>query len=277
VDPESRVRKLRNYTIDCYIQSSQGKVGVCKQSFLSILSIGRAKLEKAAQTMCQFDTDMQEIRGGSWRSMGNLKEDIIQHIKCYRVRERHYNRNGTVGRMYLPADLTVKRMFEDFVQKHPDSTCKYNFYYNVFRTSFNIGFGSVKTDTCSTCEKFTNLLKASAVKSTVASGDSEPIGDLSRKEIMAQRLLHKLRAKRFFYELNLCPDNSITINFDLMQNQPLLKTSIGEAYYARQLWYYTFGIVLHKPTKELNKSTLYYYRLVFDKFSKKLVPRYIKS
>lgn len=36
-----------------------------------------------------------------------------------------------------------------------------------------------------------------------------------------------------------------------MQNQALPKSGIGEAYYFRQLWYHTFGIVIHTLTKRL--------------------------
>lgn len=87
------------------------------------------------------------------------------------------------------------------------------------------------------------------------------LDDDLRKSIVVEQLLHKTRARRFFQELNKIPERTITINFDLMQNMPLPRTQIGEAYYARQLWYYTFGIIIHNKKKALNSNTVFFYRL----------------
>ena len=38
----------------------------------------------------------------------------------------------------------------------------------------------------------------------------------------------------------------MTLVFDMMENQPLPKSDIGEAYYARQLHLYVFGVVRHR-------------------------------
>lgn len=73
-------------------------------------------------------------------------------------------------------------------------------------------------------------------------------------------MVHKFHAHRFFQELNRRPEGMMTICFYLMQNQPLPKTEISEAYYSRQLWYYCFGIIIHNNKKLLNKDTLFFYR-----------------
>jgi hypothetical protein len=72
-------------------------------------------------------------------------------------------------------------------------------------------------------------------------------------------VIHIRCAKAFFLNLNEIPPNTVTVNFDLMQNQPLPKTNIGEAYYSRQVWFYLLGIVIH-DTKKLNKETVHFYR-----------------
>lgn len=73
-------------------------------------------------------------------------------------------------------------------------------YFKTKLTVHNFGFGSTKKDTCADCLRFTNTLNA--------------IEDAQTKnEIMAERLLHKLRAKRFFKELNLCPEDSRRFDF----------------------------------------------------------------
>lgn len=276
MDPDNRKRKVRNFTINCHIHTKKGRVDVCKEALLGILSIGRWKLEYAAKSMLQTDEAMKETRGGKKSKLNKLTNANVEDIKKYRVRERHYGRGGTTGRVYLPGELSVKKMFLNFIKTHKSTLparyhdkelgylpCKYNFYYSVFKNSFNIGFGTIKKDICSTCEQFQNLLISVKKGSSVSVPDGppgSPMKEYTRKELMAERVLHKLRFKRFFKELNTWPDGSITINFDLMQNQPLPKTEIGEAYYARQLWYHTFGVVIHEPNKQINKNTTYFYR-----------------
>jgi hypothetical protein len=62
-------------------------------------------------------------------------------------------------------------------------------------------------------------------------------------------MVHKFRARKFYNLMNEIKENSVTICFDLMQNQELPKSSITEAYYSRQLWQYFLGIVIHKGIK----------------------------
>lgn len=45
-----------------------------------------------------------------------------------------------------------------------------------------------------------------------------------------------------------------------MQNQPVPRTQINQAYYSRQLWYYVLGLIIHKSTKELNSDTVHFFR-----------------
>ena len=275
LDKDERKRKQRNYNIECYIQTHSEKVRVCKEALLGVLSIGRSKLELAAKSMLEYDEAMRENRGGAKPTLEGLRNAIIADIQKYRVRERHYARGGTVGRVYLPGELSIKKMFLNFVKTHQhlpvrytdkkleNLPCKYPYYYYIFKTDFNIGFGTIKTDICSTCERFDNLLLAVKKEEKISVNEGppgSPMKDYTRKELVAQKVLHRLRYKRFFKELNTWPERTITINFDLMQNQPLPKTEIGEAYYARQIWYYTFGIVIHNPDKKLNKDTVYFYR-----------------
>jgi hypothetical protein len=69
-------------------------------------------------------------------------------------------------------------------------------------------------------------------------------------------MIHKSRAKVFLKNLNEIPLNTVKVNLYLMQNQPLRKTNIGEAYYSRQMWFYLLGIVIH-DTKKLKKETAF--------------------
>lgn len=159
VAAEERTRGNRDYVIDYFIQTNETRTRVCKESFLSVLSIGRTKAENAAKT---FFDETKETHGGQKPVLQELHAKIVELIRTFRVRERHYGCNATVGRMYLPAELNIKRMHELFLQAYPDhSECKYNFYYEVFRKNFNICFGKIRKDTCSICEQTNNMLQNS--------------------------------------------------------------------------------------------------------------------
>lgn len=92
------------------IQLNLERVRVCKEALMGMLSIGRSKLEVAAGVMLQPDEIMKELRRGKKPMLIDVKEAIIEHIKKYRrVRERHYGRGDTIGRVYLPGKLTIKK------------------------------------------------------------------------------------------------------------------------------------------------------------------------
>ena len=69
--------------------------------------------------------------------------------------------------------------------------------------------------------------------------------------LTANFIIHR---RRFYDELNTVSDDSmktgthdsITLMFDMMENQVLPKSDIGAAYYARQLHLYILGIVRHR-------------------------------
>ncbi|XKL59952.1 hypothetical protein PGB90_000968 [Kerria lacca] len=241
VDDETRKRKTRKYNTECHIQTEEKTFRVCKETLMGILSIGRSKLEGAASSMLQPDEVMQERRRGKKLRMTEFKEAIIENIKQYRVHERHCGRAGTKDRVYLPKKLTIKKMCSYFLETHPQ---------------FKAGTPNEEKKLAVKSEK--------DCKIGVDDGSGSSIRQYTENELQVKRLLHKLRFKRFFKELNTWPEHTIVINFDLMQNQLLPKTEIGEVYYSRQLWFHTFGIVIHRPDKKLNHETVYFYRQLLD-------------
>ena len=121
------------------------------------------------------------------------------------------------------------------------------YFLQIFVTKFNLGFGSLKQDTCSECLAYSIKYKAATNVEL-------------KKSLIVERMVHKHRAKAFFQNLNLLSSTTVTINFDLMQNQPLPKTNINQAYYARQMWYYILGIVIVNEDKNISHDTTHFYR-----------------
>lgn len=107
---------------------------------------------------------------------------------------------------------------------------------NIFVQDFNLGFGNRKTDVCSFCTR--HMTKITCEK------DEE-----KKRTLVTELLVHRSRSCKFYKLMSTKLDEStLMISFDLMQNQALLKSLMGEAYYARQLWLYVLGIIKHKPS-----------------------------
>ena len=222
---------------------------VCSKTFLSIYCVTAERVRSLAAHKWQTDNPRGEQRGGKRLKPGyeDLKEEIKQHISRYRCVSSHYGRNKTPHKKYLPSNLNVLKMYRAFLEQYSGTlSVKYSLYYKVFVTSFNLGFGNPRTDVCSTCVK---------LKSTInATQEAE-----KKKELVTELLVHKMRAKKYYSLLKEEHDDSVlTICFDLMQNQPLPKSPVGEAYYSRQLWQFFFGVLVHHPGKQ-NKDDVAFY------------------
>ncbi len=127
--------------------------------------------------------------------------------------------------------------------------CSYWLYFTVFRTEFNLAFGSPKTDVCSFCYRMKNALKLEK--------------EQSRKgELKMELDMHRRKQAAFFKAVGLqvVDPTVMTICFDLMQTQPLPKTNISESFYSRQIWQYIFGVIVHygKGTPQ-NRDDIYFY------------------
>jgi hypothetical protein len=152
----------------------------------------------------------------------------------------------------LPSTLSIQAMWKLFLEQYKDDEnakmCKYSLYSTVFKTQFNLGFGTPRTDVCSICENFGHRIK---------SEQDEKI----RKNMVCELMLHKRRAKKFYELLSeTVPENTACFVFDMMQNQPLPRTALGEAFYARQLWQYYLGIIRHYGGKSRQeKKDVYFY------------------
>lgn len=88
---------------------------------------------------------------------------------------------------------------------------KKGYFRSVFNNFYNLGFGTPRTDVCSTCLQYDELLKT-----------YEKNKDLRKKaDIMIQKRVHKLRAKAFFELVQEERDGMITLCFDCQKNSPM--------------------------------------------------------
>ena len=78
--------------------------------------------------------------------------------------------------------------------------------------------------------------------------------------LAAKFILHRRQARHFYNKMNNVRE-AITVGFDVMENLVPPKTPIGQAYYtySRQLYQYTFGIVIHRADGTQMKPDIHLY------------------
>ncbi len=47
-----------------------------------------------------------------------IKEQVRKHIETYPTRRSHYSRKDNIDRVYLPAELSIARLHQKFLQKY---------------------------------------------------------------------------------------------------------------------------------------------------------------
>ena len=76
----------------------------------------------------------------------------IEHVKSFEPTISHYRRKHAPFRKYLPADLSVRKMHNHFLEKY-DEPIAYNTYYQIFKTQ-NISFTRLGNERCESCDEF---------------------------------------------------------------------------------------------------------------------------
>ena len=47
-----------------------------------------------------------------------IKDLIREHIRSYPIRQSHYSRKDNAGRVYLSSELSIARLYQNFLQCH---------------------------------------------------------------------------------------------------------------------------------------------------------------
>lgn len=195
----------------------------------------------------------KEKRGGSrfTSAQREIRLSIISHIKKLHVIPSHYNRDKS-SKQYLPNGLSTSKLWNAWKEerKHDGcSTASYSTYKKIFYTRFHLSFRSPRTDVCSQCVQMRNEILA-----LKREGKMEEYHALKVK-----RKLHHVSAKRFYQRMKKSKSDKdvLCVTFDLQKNLALPKINITEAYYARQMWLYNLGIVVHD--RDQSRSNVFFY------------------
>nr|XP_022906884.1 uncharacterized protein LOC111418579 [Onthophagus taurus] len=152
----------------------------------------------------------------------------------FQPRQSHYSRRDNPNRYFLPEGLTVKDMHKMFVGEYKINI-SYKIYWITFKRELNIKFGFPRSDTCAQCDIFQQKLNDKTLT-------AEELTKLT-----TERELHLRKADAFFelrrkYKAQAEAGEIECLSFDFMQNLPMPYIPSNPVFYARQLWYYLFGI-----------------------------------
>lgn len=245
--PNSQRKLAIKYTILC---SKDGLlVPVCRDTFLNALQI---KKDRVQGVMTRFynseGSPIKETRGGNRKShLYEAKKLSVQwFIEKFKGQESHYCRSQT-KRLYLPAGLNIRKMWRIYNDsRDAELKVKQSFFRSIFNRYYNIGFGTPRTDVCSTCISLQEQLK---VEKDVT----------KRNELMIQKRIHGLKYKAFYSILKEDSQDTKTISFDCQKNQPLPKLPDQSAYFSRQFNFYHFAIVEGNSKAKLGKENVHSY------------------
>ncbi|XP_047134744.1 uncharacterized protein LOC124812316 [Hydra vulgaris] len=141
-------------------------------------------------------------------------------------------------------------MWQLFCEKNPDLKVSKSFYWNHFKTNFNLWFGRPQVGTCCTCEELNLRLK------------SPHLNNVAKKAGQTDLDVHNHRSNKFFNALKhetsengLNEEHILSLAFDYVKTISLLKIPVQQLYYMRHLSVNIFSI--HNIKEE--KSHVYIY------------------
>lgn len=201
---------------------------VCQKFFSAAMKLPKSRIVRVSKILLNGGVP-EERRGGDRvsKAFEETKDSIRNFIKNLKGTESHYSRQHT-KRIYLSAELSIRKlhkMYNSSASQQLKST--YTMFHKIFVTQFNIGFRGPAADVCSYCTRLKHKIKNEK-------NEKEKVKAITEKRI------HQLRSKAFYELLKMNSNNAITFCFDMQQVQPLPKTPVGEAFYLRQISYYTF-------------------------------------
>lgn len=137
------------------------RIRVCKTFFLTTLGFSKENnsvvydslttIDKSIMTgMASCSTDKR----GKHPNRTKIDRNIITtHIESYNPSVAHYRREHAPNRRYLPSDVTIQRMYNDFVKSETSCDCSYDLYRKVIN-ELNISFTKLGHEECGMCYKF---------------------------------------------------------------------------------------------------------------------------
>lgn len=206
---------------------------MCKKYFLNTLQISDGRVYR-----CLSKDETHAVCDGRGHQIpGNKIDDseVVRHIESFPCYQSHYSRANNPDRKYLHPELNVKQMYNLYVEwcnENGKPPVKEKYYYNVFKSKFNLHFKQPYTDTCKTCDKLQQFIRM----------EENPVRK-NRYEI--QKELHLRAAEKaracLKEDKTSADDTCYVMTFDLEKALSFPKLTTSTAYYKRNMYVYNFG------------------------------------
>jgi len=152
----------RKNTFQYFLKDADGqKQNVCKLFFLTTLGYNK-KNDWIIKGLVKTNIDSTptsslrphlDQRGRKACKTKIPKESIADIIESFQPTISHYRREHAPNRKYLPSDLTIQSMYNDYLKSHSQNKCSYEVYRKMVKNS-NISFTNLGHEECEQCEGF---------------------------------------------------------------------------------------------------------------------------
>ncbi|XP_069687825.1 uncharacterized protein [Periplaneta americana] len=252
-EDEAQFRECNfNYRVRVKREDIVHEISICRKAFMAVHGITRRRLMTLQKCM-KSGVSPRDGRGQHGNRPWKIKEEvgkaIYDHINSFKGRSSDYS-NEKTKKLYLPEELSVKKMYEMFKKKYQNLVISYETYRTVFNTKFNIAFGYPRSDTCSACDKYTAEMKVLNARLSENNLD----GDMKKQvleeinKITYNNKIHKLKAETFYTRKRNArlrsrkSEETEAICMAYQKKLCLPNISTNDVYYRRQLSVYSFNI-----------------------------------
>lgn len=146
----------RHCTVKYSLMTKNGWFNVCQKYLFNVLSITRRRLQLLVNKI-KFNKNISDQRGLHLNRPHKISDFYIDtvksHILSFPAQESHYSRSSNKKKCLDPS-LSIQKMFRLYIEKYPDSPIKYDTYRNIFKSDFDLRFGTPRSDTCKLCDKY---------------------------------------------------------------------------------------------------------------------------
>lgn len=158
---EGRRKNTRFFFLPKHFENNEDHcIRVCQKMFLATLGFKTDTILKTVLAACKDSDGNNKVvipnadKRGKHQNHHKKNLDLIEsHILSFKPRLSHYRRYHAPNRRYLPPDLSIKYMHEDFNLKHPNHKIVYETYRQVVN-SMNIGFTEDAPEKCGICMEY---------------------------------------------------------------------------------------------------------------------------
>lgn len=228
---------------------------VCKKFFKKVLQISDGRIDKCVKKMKMLSsscaTDLRGKHATHAKTPANAISNAVKFIKSLPMYESHYARESTQQKKYLPSNLNMKIVYNEYTARCNENgfnPISMYMFRDTFYRKFNLRFKPPSQDTCDLCNKLELKIRAAPIKSTERfTLWNEKSDHLLNVEYLSREY------KNYINESKFSADEKIVLVFDLQKILETPKLTTQCFYFKRQLS--TYNLCIHDDTH--NRSYMY--------------------